>query len=97
MTWYDDAGNPPPHEPSLAEAKKVTSQFRHRVTDPGDRARCNICHRWPKLTKGGAFVHHTYAWPHSQEGQPCPGSGSQVRPLPGQLELGQSDQGDTSQ
>lgn len=69
-----------------------------RVTDAGDRARCGVCNQWPHLTEGGALRKHTYPWYHSQNGQPCPGSGSQIRPLPGQLELGEpSDQGDTSQ
>ena len=31
MTWYDDGGNTPPHEPSLEQAKKVTSQFRRAI------------------------------------------------------------------
>lgn len=51
------------------------------------RIRCAVCHQYPTLTKGGALKNHSYPWYHSQAGTPCPGSGSQVTPLAGQLAL----------
>ena len=62
-----------------------------------DRIRCSVCGKYPKLTKGGALRAHDYPWYHSQNGQPCPGSGTQVTPLPGQLALDTSDREDSSQ
>jgi len=58
-----------------------------RVTDPGDRVRCLICSQWPKLDQKGRIRSHTYPWYHSQHGTPCPGSGNQIVPLPGQTTL----------
>lgn len=56
------------------------------MTQP-DRVRCAVCGRYPTLTKTGAIHNHAYPWPHSQEGQPCPGSGTQITPLEGQTSL----------
>lgn len=84
MTWYDDGGD---------RVRLIgTDKTQH-----GRRARCQICGRYPTLTKQGALRNHDYPWPHSQEGTPCPGSGAQVLPQPGQLTLDTSDQGDSSQ
>jgi hypothetical protein len=56
------------------------------MTD-SDRVRCPVCSLYPKLTKDGALRNHHYPWYHSQSGQHCPGSGTQITSLPGQLDL----------
>jgi hypothetical protein len=57
-------------------------------------ARCPVCNQWPTINKDGGLHSHDYPWYHAQNGQHCPGSGTQTQPLPGQLVLpDQSDQG----
>jgi hypothetical protein len=51
------------------------------------RYRCPVCHQYPTLTTSGALRGHTYPWHHSQSGDHCPGSGTQVTPLSGQTSL----------
>lgn len=57
-----------------------------------DRVRCPVCAQYPKLTKEGALRNHTYPWYNARSGEPCPGSGTQIRPLPGQLGLEELDE-----
>jgi len=69
MTWYDDGGNTPPHEPTLEEAKKVTSQFRHVDDLPGlpeddEQPDC-------------AYCRGTGLSPYSIRDVPCPYCGGQ--------------------
>lgn len=56
------------------------------MTKP-DRYRCPVCGQYPTLTKNGALRAHSYPWHHSQSGDHCPGSDTQVTPLEGQTTL----------
>ena len=78
MTWYDDGGNKPPHDPSGQPGR-----------DQPDRFRCPVCSQYPKLNTAGQLRGHKYPWYHSRSGEYCPGSGTQVSALPGQLALGE--------
>lgn len=83
MTWFDTVGNKPPFEPTLDQARD-------------GRARCDECGQYPKLTSSGALRSHSLPWHHTNYGHPCPGSGTQIQPLPGQLDLALEDSSDAS-
>lgn len=51
-----------------------------------NRARCNECGQYPTLV-GGRLRNHNHPWHHPNYGHPCPGSGTQIHPLPGQQTL----------